>query len=161
MAGGGAIARPPITGACACGAVTYRAADRGFRPYACHCHGCQRRQGSAFALNQQVLVEDLAVRGETVSGSVIGLHGAQVVHHACPHCLTRLYTVNQSRPHIATIRTGTRDDSPALAPAFHVWTSRKQPWIVLAGDALCFETQPDAAEWMRLVLPEGIDGDPR
>lgn len=146
-----------ITGACACGQVRYRAADRGFRPYACHCHGCQRRQGSAFAINQQVLVADLAVEGETISGIAPGLHGASVRHVACPRCLTRLYTINDQRPELATIRTGTRDDSPDLAPAFHVWTSRKQPWIVLAEEAVQLAEQPATAEeWMRLVLPEGF-----
>jgi hypothetical protein len=68
--------------------------------------------------------------------------------------MTRSHTINHERPEIATIRTGTRDDSPDLVPAFHVWTSRKQPWIALPDDAPQLETQPATRDgWMALVLP--------
>ncbi|MBF5090016.1 GFA family protein [Novosphingobium sp. NBM11] len=143
-----------VTGGCACGAVRWRAVDRGFRPYACHCKGCQTRQGSAFALNQQVLVADLVTEGAPIEGTCTGSHSATVTHVACPSCMTRLYTINHERPEIATIRTGTRDDSPDLVPVFHVWTSRKQPWIALPDDVPQLETQPATREeWMALVLP--------
>lgn len=145
-----------ITGGCACGAVRYTAIDRGFAPYVCHCKGCQSRQGSAFALNQQVLIADLTVEGETISGEVEGAHGARITHYGCAKCMTRLYTVNATRPMLATIRAGTRDDSLELVPAFHLWVSRKQPWIALPADAVTFDTQPATPEeWTALILPNG------
>lgn len=146
-----------VTGGCGCGAVRYRFTDRGFRPYACHCHGCQRRQGSAFAVNQQVVEADLVVEGSVIEGQAQGLTGATIRLFACPHCLTRIWTFNPTRPGIVTLRTGTRDDSPQLVPAFHIWTSRKQPWIVLPEGVTALEEGPaDAAEWMRLILPGGM-----
>ncbi|WP_408587729.1 GFA family protein [Novosphingobium sp.] len=144
-----------ITGGCGCGAVRYTAIDAGLRPYACHCSGCQTRQGSAFALNQQVPVEGFVIEGETITGAVLSVSGARVTHHACPLCLTRLYTVNDRRPEWPTIRAGTRDDSTELVPAFHVWTKHKQPWIALPPGVPAFETQPDEAQWMALARGEG------
>ncbi|WP_225205126.1 GFA family protein [Novosphingobium huizhouense] len=144
-----------ILGGCGCGAVRYRAIDAGMRPYACHCIGCQTRQGASFALNQQVAAADLVVDGETISGTVLAASGARVTHHACPFCLTRLYTVNERRPDWPTIRAGTRDDSPEIVPAFHVWVRDKQPWIVLPQDVPTFETQPEEYAWAALARGEG------
>ncbi|OYW16068.1 MAG: hypothetical protein B7Z39_02635 [Novosphingobium sp. 12-64-8] len=158
-------ARPAIEGGCACGAVRYRALDAGFLPYACHCQGCQRRQGSAFALNQQVLAADFSCTGATTQGRVTSVSGAQVTHTACAACLTRVYTANDRRPDLVTIRTGTRDDSPQMSPAFHIWTSSMQPWIDLPGHVPAFTGQPDEAEWLHLVRPagevEGLAAEPR
>lgn len=151
-----------ITGGCPCGALRYRAAYHGFVPYACHCHSCQRRQGTSFALNQQVLLAGFVAEGEVLVSEVEGHGGARVAHHACPRCLTRVWTVNDQRPEVATIRTGTRDDSPDLVPAFHIWTSRMQPWIALPEGAVHFAQQPESREeWMNLVLPEGLREHPR
>lgn len=144
-----------IAGGCGCGAVRYSAIDVGLRPYACHCTGCQTRQGSAFALNQQVRARDLVIDGETISGTVLATSGARVTHHACPFCLTRLYTVNERRPEWPTIRAGTRDDSSTITPAFHIWICEKQPWIILPSTATVFETQPDDGDWDALVRGEG------
>jgi len=144
-----------IEGGCACGALRYRAIDGGFRPYACHCQGCQRRQGSAFALNQQVPAKGFEVTGNAIHGTVTSASGAQVTHTACPACLTRVFTANDSRPEVFTIRAGTRDDSPQLLPEFHIWTSSMQPWIDLPHHVPAFTGQPDEAEWLQLVRPEG------
>lgn len=130
-------------------------------PYACHCNGCQTRQGSAFALNQQVPAAGFVVDGETISGTVLAVSGARVTHHACPLCLTRLYTVNERRPDLPTIRAGTRDDSEAIVPAFHLWTQHRQPWIVLPDDVPQFSTQVDDARWDALVRGEGLPDEAR
>lgn len=144
-----------ITGGCACGAVRYAISDSGFLPYACHCKGCQSRQGSAFALNMWVMAEGITVEGEMICGTVAGNDGATVTHYACPHCLTRLYTLNDHRPQLANLRAGTRDDSDGLVPAFHIWISSKQPWIVLPDDVPALAEQPsDPVQWLRLVRGE-------
>lgn len=145
-----------ITGGCGCGAIRYRARDAGLLPYACHCTGCQTRQGSSFALNQQVAADDLEIDGATISGTVLALSGARVTHHACTFCLTRIYTVNERRPEWPSLRAGTRDDSAGLVPTFHVWVRHKQPWIVLPADAIAFETQPDESDWQSLTRGEGV-----
>ncbi|MCW1382005.1 GFA family protein [Novosphingobium sp. KCTC 2891] len=150
-----------IAGGCGCGAVRYTATDGGFLPYACHCTGCQTRQGSSFALNQQVPAAGLVVDGDTISGTVLSVSGARVTHHACPLCLTRLYTVSDRRPALPTIRTGTRDDSAGVVPAFHIWTRHKQPWIVLPPGVPAFSAEPDDAAWERLVRGEGSGGGAR
>ena len=38
-------------GACTCGAIRYRLTSRPLFVHCCHCRGCQRETGSAFANN--------------------------------------------------------------------------------------------------------------
>lgn len=38
------------TGSCQCGAITYALSGEALFVYACHCHSCQKRTGSAFSM---------------------------------------------------------------------------------------------------------------
>ncbi len=146
----------PLTGSCLCGAVRY-SVKPGFRfkPYACHCHDCQRRTGSAFGIQVGVMASDLAVDGVLIEGHHVQPSGARAAIFACPKCLSRIYTTNNLRPGIANLRAGTLDDSPELVPAAHLWVSRKQPWIVIPDDVAVLETQPTTPEgWMAILRPD-------
>jgi hypothetical protein len=141
-----------LTGGCLCGKVRYRVAP-GLRlaPYACHCNDCQTRSGSAFGIQLGVSEADLSVEGETIEGRHIQPSGAEARIVACSECLTRLYTTNSLRPGLANLRAGTLDNSRTLVPAFHLWVSSKQPWVVVPGDVPALETQPASVEeWMAL-----------
>jgi len=145
-----------LAGRCLCGAVRYRVRP-GFRmrPYACHCHDCQRRTGSAFGIQLAVAEADLDVEGEVLEGRHVQPSGAVAGIFACSACLTRLWTSNDRRPGIVNLRAGTLDDSPTLEPAAHFWTSSKQPWIALPADVPALAAQPETpGEWMQLLGPE-------
>lgn len=142
-----------LTGRCLCGKVRYTVRP-GFRmrPYACHCHDCQRRTGSAFGIQLGVAEADLSVEGEVVEGRHVQPSGAVAGIFACSACLTRLWTSNDQRPGIVNLRAGTLDTSPGIEPAAHFWVSSKQPWIMLPADAIALDTQPQSpAEWMQLL----------
>ena len=40
------------------------------------------------------------------------------------------------------VKAGTLDDTSGLVPQVHLWTRRKQPWVVIPEGAECYETQP-------------------
>lgn len=145
----------PHEGGCACGKVRYVLRHTGgMQPYACHCRDCQTRSGSAFMLNLHVSLDKLAITGELVAASVAKPDGSVVTQHACPTCLTRIYSSSEARPGTGILRAGTLDASDQLEPAVHLWTSRKQPWITLPGRVYSHETQPsDLGEWMRHLCP--------
>ncbi len=146
---------PTLGGRCLCGMVRYSVRP-GFRmrPYACHCHDCQRRTGSAFGIQLGVAEADLSVEGKVMEGRHVQPSGAVAGIFACPACLTRLWTNNDRRPGIVNLRAGTLDNSPEIEPAAHFWVSSKQPWIVLPEDVAVLDTQPQSpAEWMQLLGP--------
>lgn len=142
-----------LTGGCACGAVRYTVKP-GFRmkPYACHCTDCQRRSGSAFAVQMIVMRADLEAEGETLSSEYAQPSGATARMHACPRCLCRIYGINTTIPEIANLRAGTLDNSRELVPAVHFWVKSKQSWVVIPDDVPALETQPQSQEeWMELL----------
>jgi len=146
-----------ITGGCLCGAIRYTALDAGLAAYACHCTDCHTRSGSSGQINQFVPAPGFKVEGEPLKAATTTPRGATITQFACPKCLTRVYATLSDRPELVTLRSGTRDDSAGLTPAFHVWVRSKQPWITLPEGAKTFDTQPETPEeWTALILPSGL-----
>ncbi len=103
-------------------------------------------------LNLHISLDQLEISGELITADVAKPDGSSVTQHACPACLTRIYSSNKSRPGSGILRAGTLDASDELIPAVHLWTSRKQPWVIIEGGAATFETQPDdPLEWIGLL----------
>lgn len=122
-----------IDGGCRCGAVRYCVnADQMPPVYCCHCLVCQTWSGTAFT--QQAVVGEAQI--EVIEGVVevyvnITESGARSTQRLCGTCHTRLWNTNSARLGVAVIRAGTLDASAALMPRAHIWTKRKQPWIVI------------------------------
>lgn len=94
----------------------------------------------------------LTVAGEVIGFSLAPPAGGTSTHQLCPTCHTRLWTTNSARPMIAIVRAGTLDDTSALAPRAHIWTSRRQGWVVMPpGVAAYAENAPDA-EFVALMM---------
>ena len=123
-----------IAGGCRCGEVRYRLTAEAMPPvYCCHCLDCQTWSGSAFS--QQALVREgqiVLVHGEPAVFARTNESGAVSTQTLCGACHTRLWNINSSRPGMAVVRAGTLDASATLVPRAHIWTTRKQPWIVIA-----------------------------
>ena len=121
-----------LSGGCRCGAVRYTIAlDEATPIYACHCTRCQRASGSAFAMQLPVRETLLTVEGPLTEAATRGESGALSVSRFCATCLSRIYSTNERWPGMAIVRAGTLDRSELLAPAMHIFTSTKQPWVML------------------------------
>jgi hypothetical protein len=147
------LASGPHAGECACGKVRYVLHDTGgMQPYACHCRDCQTRSGSSVMLNLHIGLDQLELTGELIDAHVAKQDGSTVTQFACPGCLTRIYSSGTARPGMGILRAGTLDGSDELRPAVHLWTSRKQPWVIIADDVPTYETQPaNPLEWIQLL----------
>ena len=142
-----------LTGACLCGAVRYTLRE-GFRlnPYACHCTDCQSRTGSAFSEHMLFALGDLEISGELDVGEYDQPSGAHSRIFGCAKCKARIYSVNDSREGMASLRCGTLESSASFAPAAHLWVKSKQPWIGLPADAKVMDEQPRTPEeWVNFV----------
>jgi len=125
----------PRDGGCTCGYVRYQVTSEPMIVHACHCRGCQQNSGSAFAVN--ALFE--ADRVELVSGEVENITvptpsgtGQDITRCAkCKVAVWSNYNMGGLRERIRFIRVGTLDDPDQMPPDVHIFTSSKQPWVIL------------------------------
>jgi hypothetical protein len=120
-------------GACTCGAVRYRMLSRPLFVHCCHCRWCQRETGSAFALNAMIeaaRVQLLAGAPEPVLTPSNSGKGQKIWR--CPHCRVAVWSnYGGAGGAVHFIRVGTLLEPDRLPPDIHIFTSSKQPWVVL------------------------------
>ena len=117
----------PWTGACRCGQVKLKVTAAPLLTMACHCTGCQRMTASAFSLSVAIPADGFEVTGtEPVIG---GLHGDDVHHYFCPHCMSWLFTKPQGLDWFVNVRATMLDGAPAATPFLETYTSEKLDWV--------------------------------
>ena len=133
-------------GGCTCGQIRYRIESEPLFVHCCHCSWCQRETGSAFALNAMIesdrvsLVAGAPEAIETPSNSGKG----QTIWR-CPNCRNAVWSnYAGAGDSIAFIRVGTLDAPAQIEPDIHIFTSSKQPWVILP------EGQPSVDEYYNL-----------
>ena len=144
-----------LTGGCVCGEVRFRVKP-GMRlnPYACHCKDCQKRTGSAFAVQMTVMEKDFTVEGELTTGLYQQPSGTISEIYGCAKCLSRVYAKNNERAGLINLRIGNIDDGHKITPVFHLWTSSKHDWVVIDSNVTALATQPeDSKGWIKLLMP--------
>ena len=112
--------------------------------HCCHCRWCQRETGSAFVLNAMVEADRVELTSGTpdvvVTPSQSG-RGQQISR--CPSCRVAVWSM-YSRPTIRFVRVGTLVDPDIASPDVHIFTSSKQPWVVLPAGTPAFAEYYDA-----------------
>ena len=123
----------PAEGGCDCRYVRYRMATRPLYVHCCHCRWCQRETGASFALNAMIEADRVQLLGgevdlvDTPSASGKGQKIAR-----CPRCRVALWShYPGAGPSVNFMRVGTLDNPDLLPPDIHIFTSTKQPWVVL------------------------------
>lgn len=123
----------PLTGGCVCGAVRFRLTGGPLMVYACHCHDCQSRSGSAFALTTVIAMADLAMTGETDRTQETSRAGRELEHTYCPRCRTRLLVRALAAPDYGSLRTGVFDEAGWARPIVQLFVESAIPWAVIPG----------------------------
>ena len=126
-------AKFPIEGGCDCRTVRYRMETTPLFVHCCHCRWCQRESGATFALNAMIETDRvtlLAGTPETVDTPSASGKGQKILR--CPSCRIALWShYAGGGTAVAFVRVGTLDDPDALPPDIHIFTSTKQPWVIL------------------------------
>jgi hypothetical protein len=127
------VSNYPLAGGCDCRHVRYSLESRPLFVHCCHCRWCQRETGTAFALNAMIETDRVRVLGaepvliDTPSASGKGQKIAR-----CPKCHIAVWShYAGAGPAIRFVRVGTLDEPDHLPPDIHIFTSSKQPWVVL------------------------------
>ena len=128
-------------GGCSCGAVRYSLNDAPMVVHCCHCSWCQRETGSAFVLNAVIEGDRLTVtKGEPVMVMTPSASGKGQEIARCPDCHVALWShYAGSGRKSAFVRVGTMDDPAGCPPDVHIFTSTKQPWVLLPEGVPAFE----------------------
>ena len=102
---------------------------------------------SAYSLTAMVPAEGFAVtQGEPVIG---GLHGADIHHYFCPHCMTWMFTRPQGMDFV-NVRPTMLEDAAWFRPYMETYTRTKLAFAE-TGAARSFETFPAMEEIGELV----------
>ena len=123
----------PIEGACTCGAVRYRMTSTPLFVHCCHCRWCQRETGASFALNAMIEADRVVLlAGEPQVVNTLSNSGKGQKIARCPHCQVALWSnYAGAGDAVRFVRVGTLKEPDRLPPDIHIFTSSKQPWVVL------------------------------
>jgi hypothetical protein len=99
-------------GGCVCGAVRYTTHGDPMRVTVCHCTWCQRRTGTAFAVEPVFNDEQVEIHGGplTTYRHVSDVSGRWLDLEFCPTCGTNIGFTLEWRPGARLIDAGTFDD---------------------------------------------------
>ena len=134
MAGAGTF---PVEGGCDCRTVRYAMQSAPLFVHCCHCRWCQRETGTAFALNAMIEADRVSL----LAGTPEVVHtpsnsGKGQLISRCPSCRIALWSnYGGAGKAVHFVRVGTLDDPDRFPPDIHIFTSTKQPWVILPTNA--------------------------
>jgi hypothetical protein len=101
--------------------------------HCCHCRWCQRESGASFALNALIEADRVQLlEGEVEIINTPSNSGKGQKISRCPKCRIALWSnYAGAGDAIRFVRVGTLDEPDRLPPDIHIFTTSKQPWVVL------------------------------
>ena len=142
-------------GGCTCREIRYRMKAEPMFVHCCHCTWCQRESGASFALNALVEAEAVElVHGKPEIVDTPSNSGKGQMIARCPKCRVALWSNYGGIGDIVRfIRVGTLDEAWRFPPDIHIFTSTKQPWVVIPeGTRAVPEYYKSAEIWPRESL---------
>jgi hypothetical protein len=137
-------------GGCTCRQIRYRMSGAPMFVHCCHCRWCQRETGSAFVINALIESERVALlQGELEIVDTPSNSGKGQRISRCPNCFVAVWSnYAGAGDALRFLRVGTLDDPDSFSPDIHIFTSTKQPWVVLpAGTPAVPEYYKSAEYW--------------
>ena len=120
-------------GGCDCREIRYRMIGTPLFVHCCHCRWCQRETGTAFALNAMIEADRVQLlHGEPDRVQTPSNSGKGQFISRCPTCRLALWSnYAGAGDAVRFLRVGTLDEPDRWPPDIHIFTSSKQPWVVL------------------------------
>ena len=133
----------PLRGSCLCGSVRYEVTEPLVSAGYCHCTRCQRRTGTAAAVSARVAPGSLRiVAGEELIRCWQPEDGYGKCF--CSACGGALWSRHPDDPEILSVRMGTLDGDPGIAPSYRQFVAYAATWEPIPEDGLprFSETRP-------------------
>jgi hypothetical protein len=145
-----------MQGGCSCRHVRYRVEGVPIIVHACHCTWCQRETGTVHALNacyEHDRVVHLGAEPEIIDTASNSGKGQRIAR--CPKCKVAVWSnYAGAGPAIRFVRVGTLDDPSRCPPDIHIFTSTKQPWVVIPPGA---KAVPEFYDITKVWTPEALE----
>lgn len=139
----------PAEGGCDCRHVRYRIETAPLVVHCCHCRWCQRESGASFALNAMIEADRVTLLSgepEVVDTPSASGQGQKIAR--CPRCHVAVWSSYAgSGPILRFVRVGTLDNPDLLPPDIHIYTSTKQPWVIIPDTVPSFTEYYDRAQY--------------
>lgn len=119
-----------VKGGCLCGAVRYEFDAPAVATMACHCTHCQKQSGGPMTTLAMIPRDKVRIAGELKTFVDQGQSGGAVLRKFCGGCGSPIISDIAAFPDVLFVKTGTLDDSSAVTPETHLWTSSAQGWMV-------------------------------
>lgn len=135
-------------GGCTCRAVRYRLTSSPLFVNCCHCRWCQRETGASFALNAMIEADRVQLlQGEVEVLDTPSASGKGQRIARCTVCRVAVWSNYAGAGEaIRFVRVGTLDEPDRLPPGIHIFTTTRQPWVVLPDNVPAVEEYYSAAE---------------
>ncbi|MBB3911207.1 GFA family protein [Sphingomonas desiccabilis] len=121
---------------CRCGQLRATCTGEPVRVSVCHCLECQKRSGSAFAVQARWPDAQVALSGEFRTWSQQGDSGAGAKFRFCPTCGATLVYASEGMPGLTAVAVGAFGDPGFPAPHYSVWEDRKHAWVTVCADGM-------------------------
>ena len=139
-----------MEGGCDCREIRYRLKSKPMFVHCCHCRWCQRESGASFALNAMIESERVELSsGKPEIVNTPSNSGKGQLIARCPTCRIAVWSnYSGAGDKVRFVRVGTLDNPDQCPPDIHIFTSSKQPWVVLpAGMPAVLEYYKTADYW--------------
>lgn len=121
---------------CRCGQLRATCAGEPVRVSVCHCLECQKRSGSAFAVQARWPEDQVTINGGYREWSYIGETGNHATFRFCPKCGSTVAYVIDRMPGLIAIAVGAFADPQFPPPIYSVFEGRKHEWVAITGEGV-------------------------
>jgi hypothetical protein len=121
---------------CQCGQLRATCSGEPVRVSVCHCLECQKRSGSAFAVQARWPDERLTLAGAFREWSRVGDSGTRGTFRFCPECGSIVTFSSDGMPGLTAVPVGAFADPDFPAPIYSVYEGRKHSWLAVVGDQI-------------------------
>ena len=119
---------------CRCSSLRAECKGDPLRVSVCHCEECQRRTGSAFAVQARFHCDAVEITGPSKTFERIADSGNVLSYRFCPSCGSTVAYQIDAWPDVIAIPLGAFEQQDFPAPVYSVYERRKHPWVTLTGE---------------------------
>ena len=121
---------------CRCGQLTVICKGEPVRVSVCHCSNCQKRSGSAFAVQARFAPENVVIAGEERVWEAVSDSGNTATFHFCPHCGSDAYYKAKPFSDLIAVPVGAFADNAFPGPIYSVYEGRMHKWVEILGNGV-------------------------
>lgn len=121
---------------CMCGQLSLACRGQPVRVSVFHCLDCQRRSGSAFAMQARLSPGAVSVAGRGKVFLRTAPSGNASEHHFCPDCGSEMWYHALPERELYAVPVGAFADPRFPQPDYSVYEERKHAWLRIEGEGI-------------------------